>query len=229
MLKANFGKGWVGQEFDHGGREGNSGAVEDFIRSHPDMTVLSSHTAHLPLPRIPGLRVFPIVFLRHPIDRIRSAYDFERKQKADTFGARLAKETDFPGYVRVLLDQGSGQVHNFHIKFLVRGQDKGASELERAKATLMSLPFVGVVEDYAQSVARLERLLQPHFPGFAGSVIHLNVTGKGHQSLDAKLAEVRDELGADLDEDLAKANAADLQLYNWFRTSRLVGVPEPVG
>ena len=101
MLERNFAQQWTEAEFPPRDKDGlsNSRLVEDFLREHPNLLALSSHTAQLPLPKLER-EVFPIVFIRHPLDRLMSAYAFERVQKADTHGARLAKQHDFAGYVR---------------------------------------------------------------------------------------------------------------------------------
>ena len=46
-------------------------AMVEFIRSNPHLRAISSHTALLPVPQIDGIEIFPIIFVRHPIDRLR--------------------------------------------------------------------------------------------------------------------------------------------------------------
>src|SRR6185437_1347384 len=123
MLKINFGDKWEQGEFRHpAGKHSDTDEVAAFLRLRPHLRAFSSHTALLPLPEI-GRLVFPIFFIRHPIDRINSAYSFERRQIADTHGARLAKEQDFPGYVRRLLESpGNGQARNFQTSRLARNE-----------------------------------------------------------------------------------------------------------
>ncbi len=131
VLQQNFPGQWLTAEFD--GME-NHIAVADWICAHPEAAAFSSHTAQFPLPEIADLRIVPIVFLRHPLDRIRSAYAFEKKQVSDNYGAKLAKQTDFSGYIRTRLDNPHDlQCRNFQTFRLARAvPGPRSSELDRA-------------------------------------------------------------------------------------------------
>ncbi|MGR3732958.1 sulfotransferase family 2 domain-containing protein, partial [Pseudophaeobacter sp.] len=114
ILKRNFGDRWVTREFSMKGGD-NSAQLADWIREEKDAVAFSTHTGAGPVPEIEGVRVVSVMLLRDPIVRIRSAYQFERKQCADTLGARLAKEVDFETYVRTRLEMPHDrQCRNFH-------------------------------------------------------------------------------------------------------------------
>src|SRR3546814_17353081 len=105
---------------------------------NPEAVAFSSHTAELPPPVLPGIRVIPLIFIRHPIDRIASVYSFERKQEADTFGAVLARNTTLKGYAQVRLRiPKDRQCHTFHLERFGKmfPADEG-TELERAQRAL---------------------------------------------------------------------------------------------
>ena len=90
--------------------------------------------------------------------------------------ARLAKAHDFEGYARELLAGGPfRQARNFQTQRLASNEppQKG-SEGARAMRALESLPFVGLVEAYDQSVARLAELLAPHIPDSKATTFHEN-------------------------------------------------------
>jgi hypothetical protein len=113
ILKQNFGDKWVTREFPQNGGN-NTEMVADWIRDTPEAIAYSSHTMIGPIPEVAGVRVVSVMLLRDPIERIKSAYRFERKQQADTWGAQLAKEHDFEGYVRARLARpGDRQCRNF--------------------------------------------------------------------------------------------------------------------
>jgi hypothetical protein len=217
ILKRNFTGHWAQMEFARsGGPRSNVRDVTEYIKSRPGLAALSSHTALLPLPQTDGIKILPIVFIRHPIDRLRSAYDFERRQSADTDGARLAKTHDFAGYLRVLLRSTTGnrQAKNFQTSRLSYNEPRAAgTELERAHRTLQSLPFVGLVEAYDRSVERLEAFLRPYFPEFSSIVTHKNVSRKPDSSLDDRLAAVAGDIGEDLYKEISAANSDDLEIY----------------
>lgn len=221
MLKKNFGTGWREQEFALPGGKGphpfpfNSPQVAEYISQYPEMKALSSHTALLPLPEIPGIQIAPIVFIRHPLDRLRSAYLFERNQDAATFGAQLAKARDFRGYLLGLVrhtvnrSARSFQTH----RLSMNEPDSAGTELQRAMRTLESFAFVGLVEAYDQSMARLEKWLAPHIEGFRAVSVHANVSQPDRIGLDGKLAAIRAELGEELFAEIWTANADDIALF----------------
>ncbi len=79
LLERSFGPAWRPLE-----RAPNTRFVsaDDFLRlaiRDPAVQAISSHSARLPTPSDPQIVFHPVVFLRHPIDRIRSVYEFERR------------------------------------------------------------------------------------------------------------------------------------------------------
>lgn len=218
MLKASFGASWVTREF-----QGGPGLVQhqmvDWIRGEPEAVAFSSHTALLPPPRGAGLQVFPIIFVRHPIDRIASAYAFERRQGGDGLGAVLARRTDLAGYVEVRLAMGyDRQCRNFHCARLAQMfKPETGGEPERALRAIEELPFVGLVESYDESIARLGKWLQPHFPQLKPVVVARNVGRNLADPLEARLAEARAAIGETLWAQLMEINAPDLAVYETVR------------
>lgn len=223
ILKENFGDGWreqEGQGFDWHVEE-----IEDYLRANPDVTVLSSHTALLPPPKLPNTVVYPIIFIRHPIDRVRSIYEFERRQTGDTRGAHMAKQLDLAGYVNWRLYRGGDRmIRNYHTQRLahavgsVQGE-KILDEHERAVRAVQSLPFIGLVECFDASLVRLQRWLKPSFPNIRFRREELNVTQKKSLTLDERLAELESELGAELYNTLVRANDVDVELFEAVKTS----------
>ncbi|KQS53918.1 hypothetical protein ASG17_13255 [Brevundimonas sp. Leaf363] len=216
MLQRNFGDHWGHAEFRMPrGQTTNLAAVTGHLLERPELEAFSSHTALLPAPALLDRDVLPILFLRHPIDRLRSAYDFEKHQKVETFGARLARSTDFKGYITALLSPGSGeQARNFQALRLADNAPYLSGDLaERAMAGLQALPFVGLVEAYDASLQRLSALVTPHYPGFKPLTLRKNASNAAPTPLDEKLAKVAEELGPALHERLLEANRVDLALH----------------
>lgn len=215
MLRRNFGDRWTQQEFQVPRRD-NATAVARFLSENTEIDALSSHTALLPVPCLAGIDIFPIVFVRHPIDRIRSAYEFERNQFANTAGARLARNHDFAGYVRELLGRRHHrQVRNFQTFRLSHNETRAAgSEIERALRALAALKFVGLVEHFGQSIERLEQELCRIYPTFRGAMIHKNATASRATNLQDRLSEISASLGEELLGRLIDANQDDLLIYS---------------
>lgn len=178
ILKDNFGSGWVTQEFPGPrGPQGNTAEVEDWIRSVPDGIAFSTHTAQGPLPDIPGLRVISFLLLRDPIKRIRSAYQFEKTQQAETFGSVLAKHTDLEGYVRVRQAlPHDRQCRNFQTARLAAFVPGPEPEIDRAKEALTRLSVTGTVEDFSGAIAKLSDAVKADFPEFQWAEVRQNVS-----------------------------------------------------
>lgn len=176
VLKRNFGDRWVTREFPMGSGD-NSAELAEWIRSESEAIAFSTHTALGPVPEIEGTRIVSVMLLRDPIARIRSAYRFERKQEADTWGARLAKETDLEGYVRARLAQpGDRQCRNFQTHRLASLVPGDAPELDRALEGLRRLTVIGLVADFPGTLDRLGAALKTDFPQFEAETVRANVT-----------------------------------------------------
>ena len=217
VLKANFGEAWHEVEFParSGGRLGNAGLVADWIARHPEAKVLSSHTALLPLPCVAGVDILPVLFLRHPLVRLKSAYSFERHQKIDSPMTRLARSTDLAGYLRARLARPNDRsCRNFQTFRLALAVPEGeGSELDRALSALDILPFIGIVEQFGPSMERLAQWLDQHFPGFSARPVRMNVTSTPEVSVAERVEQIRHELGEALFDEVRDANHDDLRLY----------------
>lgn len=178
VLKQNFGSRWVTAEFPTP-PQGNTPAVAEWIRGMPEAVAFSTHTALGPIPRIAGVNLITVMLLRDPLDRIRSAYRFERTQQAETWGAQLAKAHDFRGYVTTRLGRaGDRQCRNFQTHRLASLMPGEGSERDRAIAALGQLGVVGLVEDFKGTMRRLAQALRPDFPDFTPSTVRANAARK---------------------------------------------------
>lgn len=215
-LKEAFGQSWKGIEARHGWM--TSEELANHIMANPRVEVFSSHTVVFPLPDIAGVQILPILFLRDPIDRAKSVYEFEVRQKADTDGAVAAKQMTFPEYVSWRMGrEGDYQFNNF--------QTVRCSPVAPIHATLSSalnhlntLPFVGVVEAFDRSIALLSDVLTKCFPLARLKVHRANASRDIHKPLTERIGEIKSELGSELYERLAAANAADIALHRHFHS-----------
>ncbi|QYK41010.1 MAG: hypothetical protein KF887_16700 [Paracoccaceae bacterium] len=211
ILKWNFPGRWVTAEFPTGPAS-NTDQVTEWIVSNPQAVAFSSHTASGPLPEIPGVRIISALFLRDPVERIRSAYLFERAQAAtavaDSRGVELARRTDLDGYARARIAvRGDRQCRDFHVARLSRFVPGPQPELERAEAALKVLSFVGEVERFGHSIGRFQRLVAPVWPKFSAGSMHLN------RAVEKEVAEISPELRVFLEDN----NRDDLALLETAR------------
>jgi hypothetical protein len=213
-LREFFGRTWCEFESSVQSQPLRPHQLAEFITAHPEVLAVSSHTAVFPVPRMPGTAVFPIAFVRHPIDRIRSIYEFERRQEpAIQEGAIVAKELDFKGYVEWRLPRDK-LIRNFHVSRFAMGVG-GAETLDNARRYAEELPFIGVVEMYAPSLRSLQRHLRAAFPGIVLPVMHVNVTRDKQSTLTSRLEQTRQELGEALYADVVACNRDDLEFYDF--------------
>jgi hypothetical protein len=195
----------------------------DFILANPRLDVISSHQARFPLPQHPNLRVHPIVFLRHPIDRVESVYHFERQQAPDSLSpsVRIAQNTDLKGFVEWgLSDQGTAVFRNFQTIHIAGRQ----RDMRRARAShadylvassrLRELPFVGIVDRFEDSAIALQRKLRSNFPAIDCSARAVLNRSEGRaDSLSARIERIASDLGDTLFDHLLSQNRFDLDLY----------------
>lgn len=214
LLKKNFPNSWVSKEFT-GTASTRREAVISWILRETDVVSFSSHTAAPLQAEIEDIEVFPISFVRHPIDRIASAYTFERKQGYDTFGPTLARNTSLGGYIDIQLSLGyDSQCRNFLLQHFSSFSDAIDQDREtRAVKVVDTLPFIGLVEEYTESIEKLAMWLKPHFPEFQPIVFEANVTREISVPLEERLSQIRQEIGPDLYQKVIDANKADFILY----------------
>ena len=93
-------------------------------------------------------------------------------------------------------------------------KDTEGNETERALRALATLPFVGLVEKFEQSVDTLTQYLTPHFPAFHALHVAKNVIRNTSIPIEQKLAEIKAEIGDACYAELLEANAADMALYH---------------
>lgn len=210
---------WVTKEFPANPTQ-NQRQLRQWILDNPQAKCFSSHTALLPVPEFDDIKVFPVIFVRHPIDRIASAYSFEKKQGADTFGSVLARNTSLKGYIETRLSLVQDrQCRNFHCeRFAVEKLNSSKYLLEDSLLTAKTLPFIGIVENFEQSIMRLEKLL--HDFGFSSITLIAKEANVSREiiSIDEKLSSLESELGQNIWNTLIEANKEDLALYEKLST-----------
>jgi hypothetical protein len=187
-----------------------------FLREQPQLRALSSHWLAFPLPGDPGLDLHLALFLRDPIERIASVYNFERRQQGvDTPGSKKAKELGFLDYVRWQLQPMPGPVvKDFHTRYLsgdYLGEDLEVL-YEKALLTLGSTPLVGLVHRYDESMVLFESLLRGSFPELDLAYRRQNSSGEESHDPDRRRAEVERQLEPVM-EQVVEANRYDLQLF----------------
>lgn len=217
-FKENFNEDngeWVTKEFPAQPTL-NREQVKQWIIENPQAKCFSSHTANLPVPVIDGVKVIPVIFFRHPIDRIASAYSFETKQGGESYGATLARESTLAGYIETRLSaKGDRQCRDFHAhRFAMMFPNEVGDEAARAQMAIEQLPFVGLVEKYSESLAHLESLLKAEgFEDIKLKPVEKNVSRGVKKILDEKMNDIKAQLGEEFFSNLVLANEIDLNIW----------------
>jgi hypothetical protein len=195
--------------------------VLEHLRSRPRVSAFASHQAKFPALQDKTLRVYPLVFLRHPIDRVGSVYAFERRQREDTPGSLRARSSDFAGYVRWRLDNRGATVLTDHQTACCTpwkptgpaSRGRHYADLAEAMETVRTCAVAGVVERLDESLVLAEQSLSGAFPGIDLSYVRQNISRSDAASLEARADRVLAELGPELAEEVVRRNRRDLELY----------------
>ncbi|HCP80253.1 MAG TPA: hypothetical protein DIT67_01190 [Octadecabacter sp.] len=200
VLKHNFGKAWVTTEF-HTNAATNTPDVENWIVQNPDASAFSSHTMKGPLPSIQGVQIIPVMLLRDPVARIRSAYQFERAQTSDSWGAQLAKQHDFEGYVHARLGRAKDrQCNNFQTSRLASFSPNKQPELMRAFDGIRLINtsgVIGLVSNFNATIQSLTKRLRNDFPNFHWVHARANSSNSYNEPVSSDLNQLLREKNAD--------------------------------
>jgi hypothetical protein len=224
-LERSFGGAFVDHRRDDLMRAEGQAHIRDILAEEPGLRAISSH--HMPgdVSDDPGYHFHRIYLLRHPILRIRSVYDFERKQDAQTPGAQAAKRMTFSEYVEWRMrPKVAPTIRNFQSRYLAGRlpprYDKRADleYFELAMQTLEHVPCIGIVEHYDESMVLFEQLLGERFPDLDLAHTPQNVSSNGLSKLDEdeRVSRLMGQLGK-LQARVLEANSFDLALYEAAR------------
>jgi len=226
-LQAFFGDRWAMFEGDHAHDVQPSANLQHFLAVHPTLLAVSSHLARPPLPYVDAV---PIVFLRHPILRLRSVYEFVRRNPSQ-FMNKHAAGRSFAEYLEwafgVGREAGGIVVRNYQVVHLSAASfyptgilfaNATAIDFETAKSLLEEWEFVGLVEDFERSCKRYQDIVGRTVPGFTFPVFWQNKTVASSLEVGIQLDAIRDELGPELYHRTVMENALDLQLYSFAKS-----------
>lgn len=223
ILQNNFGDAWLPFEGEKAHSRISPQELKSFILSHPGIRAVSSHNAILPVPAIPGISIAPIVFLRHPLDRIRSIYDFERYQGQlpgpVSRGAEHAAKLNFDDYIQWRFDTSrNGVTHNYHTAWLLHHphfilRDIQQQDYEQALNTLNALPFFGLVERFDDSLRLLSAYMDSLGIKIKSNYQVMNSSKHVEKPLEERLAAFRNSIGEATWSKLEARNQWDLKLY----------------
>lgn len=219
-LRRNFGKDFVDHRDDDNMRRG-AAYLGPYLADHHTVKALSTHHLTLPLPVVNNTRLMMMLMLRHPIERVQSVYNFERKQNhASTPGAIHARRYNLREYIEWRMQPDIGAtIRNFHtVRFLhaheyTHKNDITEKEFALAVATLRSTEMLGLVERFDESIVLFEESLRPVFPEIDLSYRIQNVGSSKDVPREKRTGKLRKEIGEAVFTKLLNNNSWDLELY----------------
>lgn len=219
-LKQAFGQQFM--EYDlPGGEVVSSDILKEVIQANPKAVAISGHHMAMPTPQGEDFQTISSVLIRKPLSRIRSIYDFELNQKADTAGAIKAKELDFKGFVLWRLETAPIVFCDYQTHYCSRTKLMNPkyrpteADLELAIENLKSAAIVGTVENYNTTLAIAQTCLRKSFedPAIDLKPVSLNITSKKVTSDDEIRQKLVEDLGEDVVARLEEMNQLDDRLY----------------
>jgi len=221
VLQRNFGEACGSFEGDSLAFVVTPESLLNYIVCNPHLKVISSHNARLPVPKHRRISFYPLIFLRHPIDRIGSMYAFERRQPhGTTLTSDFARENSFAEYVQHFLHKSTFFLKNYQTLHFsgreMREKLKAPAvmaDLEIALERLRNLAFLGIVEYFDESLLLMQDYLQKSFGPIDISYSIINKSTNREASLETRLDRISNELGPDLYSELMENNMLDLELY----------------
>jgi hypothetical protein len=217
-LEKAFGKDFCDHRDDKAMRRGGAEYLKQFILDNPKLKAISSHHLCNPLPESNQFKCIPIYFVRNPIERIVSVYDFERKQKTGTIGAKMAAKLSLVDYVKWRSTSSVAKViFDYQTAYIGRRRYLRPSEtanLEMFNNAVKRIcddhTLVGTVDKFEESFEYISEELKKHFPNIKFDYMKKNVNNQ--KSTDQKLLDALERLRPIL-ANVINGNAYDLALH----------------
>lgn len=222
-LKQHFGTSFAEFDLPHS-QIVTAEDLDSFIQSHPQIGAISSHHACLPTPQSSNYQTISSVILRDPLARVRSVYQFEKQQNAQTLGAIKAKELNFKNYVLWRIQNTPIMFGNYQTHYCSRSQKNDLNkiptetDLNTAINNLKQAAVVGIVERYQEFLNLSQTVLTQYYPKINLKYQRLNTTSKVMPSATEIRASLIDDLGQAIVSKLENMNQLDYLLYQKAKT-----------
>lgn len=228
-LRASFGERWCPIEGELPWSTINKDEVVRFIKANPSCCAISSHQARIIRNDPSGFKIFPIIFLRHPIDRVGSCYEYERAVNSG-YHTSVAAQNGLKYYIDYCLGSNNEftatAIKNYQTLHLSTALDgvpdarkvlPNESSLREAIAYLDKLPAFGIVDEFDASLQLFHDWLVKFFPEIKFEAVILNASERRGATVSEKIDRLKAEVGEYLYKRIIDNNALDLRLYNFAK------------
>ena len=193
-----------------------------FLERNPHVNAFSSHQIFYPLPQVAGFLFYDICFLRDPIDRIRSIYDYFHGRPADGDPIReLARDHTLGEFVRRLVEEMPWTINDVQVNLLANGlvhdQPRGIGDLEIATRRMLDTSFLGVVDRYDESLVAGQHGLSAAFPELNCVQAPVNDSAAPGLTFEERQEYFKKSCDADVYAELLRLNEMDFELLRRAR------------
>jgi hypothetical protein len=179
------------------------------------VVAVSSHHLKYPKPEAPGFVFFDLCFLRDPLQRLRSVYQYLRRVESVDDLHRHARQMNMAEFLALLVRDHPQIVNDVQVNMLVNGgaytRPPSRTDLKRALEFLRNISVAGVVDLFDQSLVGAEYFLRPAFPNLQFQYVKQNVTPTDGDT-EVFPESFEEQLGPDLHSHLLKLNELDNEL-----------------
>ncbi|WP_088331554.1 sulfotransferase family 2 domain-containing protein [Lacimicrobium sp. SS2-24] len=229
ILKDNFGDGHISFDGPFPYFSINQEELTKIIERHPSASAFSSHQTYLPSPKGLDFRVVSVVFVRHPLLRIKSIYNFKKKHFDGTKASSLAREFNFRNWIENLIEDRVeiNHINNAQARILSRDSrssvprqtKKGKCKsfnLNQALSNLNDVELLARTEYFSSDVSKFSPILKSFGIDFKVSDFSpKNVTEHNLLPVSQRLELLEEQLTEKLYKQLIELNWQDLEIYDY--------------
>lgn len=214
----------------------NQSQLADIIEQTPKALACSSHHIHLPAPTTTTFTAVPVLFVRHPLLRIRSMYLFSNKRPNDADRPETSDDVmdEFEPWLeqafadkdrRALISNAQTNMLSHAYNQAPRVESRGGRliyDIAQAARNLNNVPCLGRTEHFDADVASFEPILEQYGLSFEYTPrLPENVSSTDyHLPTEQRLASLRSRVSEATWQKLEYLNNQDLEL--WDLSHRIV-------
>lgn len=225
LLQMAFGNGWASLEGPTPTSLLRPDDLSTFIRDRPEIVAVSSHLLRPPAP--PGVRVLPVVLIRHPLDRAFSVYSHLRRHHDGAATGTVAQQASFPQFVLWCLNNktlGGMVITNYQVIHLSPASFRNGhiyhaiateNDLQHVIHYLSDFTCFGTVDLFDTVMSNLRKKAAAHHLHIPALTTTENATPGRLEDLDERLQVAKGLLGPDLNQLYINENELDYRLYKW--------------